>query len=236
MSLRNAIVLLSGGLDSATTLAIARSDGFACHCLTIDYGQRHRAELAAPCTLPRRSGRRSTRCCASISRPSAVRRSPTLRSTFQSKAFGPGYRSPTSRRATRSFCRWPLPTPKCGSREPLLRRERRRLFRLPGLPARVHAGVRGACEPRDQGRGGRPQARTGYADHRARAKATSFDVEHPSASTTADSLLLSGAGRRPRMRALRRLPDTPSGLRSGRAAGSDAYVHAVAGPALARTA
>ena len=47
MSLRNAIVLLSGGLDSATTLAIARSEGFACHCLTIDYGQRHRAELAA---------------------------------------------------------------------------------------------------------------------------------------------------------------------------------------------
>jgi 7-cyano-7-deazaguanine synthase len=46
----NAIVLLSGGLDSATTLAIARSEGYACHCLSIDYGQRHRAELdAAKC-------------------------------------------------------------------------------------------------------------------------------------------------------------------------------------------
>jgi 7-cyano-7-deazaguanine synthase len=43
----NAIVLLSGGLDSATTLAIARSEGYACHCLSIDYGQRHRAELDA---------------------------------------------------------------------------------------------------------------------------------------------------------------------------------------------
>jgi 7-cyano-7-deazaguanine synthase len=42
-----AIVLLSGGLDSATTLAIARSEGYACHCLSIDYGQRHRAELNA---------------------------------------------------------------------------------------------------------------------------------------------------------------------------------------------
>ena len=42
-----AVVLLSGGLDSATTLAIARSDGYACHCLSIDYGQRHRAELVA---------------------------------------------------------------------------------------------------------------------------------------------------------------------------------------------
>jgi 7-cyano-7-deazaguanine synthase len=42
-----ATVLLSGGLDSATVLAIARADGFACHCLTVDYGQRHRVELAA---------------------------------------------------------------------------------------------------------------------------------------------------------------------------------------------
>ena len=42
-----AIVLLSGGLDSATTLAMARADGLEAHCLTIDYGQRHRAELAA---------------------------------------------------------------------------------------------------------------------------------------------------------------------------------------------
>lgn len=42
-----AVVLLSGGLDSATTLAIAREQGYACHCLSIDYGQRHRAELDA---------------------------------------------------------------------------------------------------------------------------------------------------------------------------------------------
>jgi len=42
-----AVVLLSGGLDSATTLAIARAGGFACHCLSIDYGQRHRVELRA---------------------------------------------------------------------------------------------------------------------------------------------------------------------------------------------
>jgi 7-cyano-7-deazaguanine synthase len=42
-----AVVLLSGGLDSATTLAIARSGAFDCHCLTVDYGQRHHAELDA---------------------------------------------------------------------------------------------------------------------------------------------------------------------------------------------
>jgi 7-cyano-7-deazaguanine synthase len=48
-----AVVLLSGGLDSATTLALARASGHACHCLTLDYGQRHRAELAAAARVAR---------------------------------------------------------------------------------------------------------------------------------------------------------------------------------------
>lgn len=42
-----AVVLLSGGLDSATTLAIANHAGFDCYAISFDYGQRHRAELAA---------------------------------------------------------------------------------------------------------------------------------------------------------------------------------------------
>ena len=44
---RNAVVLVSGGMDSAVTLAIARAQGFACHALSVDYGQRHASELAA---------------------------------------------------------------------------------------------------------------------------------------------------------------------------------------------
>ena len=44
---RPAVVLLSGGLDSATVLAVVKAGGFAPHALSIDYGQRHRAELVA---------------------------------------------------------------------------------------------------------------------------------------------------------------------------------------------
>jgi 7-cyano-7-deazaguanine synthase len=42
-----AVVLVSGGMDSSVTLALAREGGFACHALSVDYGQRHASELAA---------------------------------------------------------------------------------------------------------------------------------------------------------------------------------------------
>lgn len=51
-----AVVLLSGGLDSATALAIARERGFACYALSVDYGQRHLAELEAAHWVAARSG------------------------------------------------------------------------------------------------------------------------------------------------------------------------------------
>jgi 7-cyano-7-deazaguanine synthase len=44
---KKAVCLLSGGLDSATCLALARRDGFACYALSFDYGQRHKYELEA---------------------------------------------------------------------------------------------------------------------------------------------------------------------------------------------
>jgi 7-cyano-7-deazaguanine synthase len=47
MADRHAVVLLSGGMDSTTALAVARRDGFACHALTVAYGQRHAVELEA---------------------------------------------------------------------------------------------------------------------------------------------------------------------------------------------
>ncbi|WP_440222102.1 7-cyano-7-deazaguanine synthase QueC [Dokdonella sp. MW10] len=45
--MKNAVVLVSGGMDSAVTLALAREQGFTCHALSVAYGQRHSSELAA---------------------------------------------------------------------------------------------------------------------------------------------------------------------------------------------
>ena len=54
--MKKAVVLLSGGMDSATVLAMAKAEGFDCHCLTVDYGQRCRAELAAAAHVARALG------------------------------------------------------------------------------------------------------------------------------------------------------------------------------------
>lgn len=51
-----AIVLLSGGLDSATVLAMAKADGYECHALSVAYGQRHIAELNAASRIARKMG------------------------------------------------------------------------------------------------------------------------------------------------------------------------------------
>jgi len=56
-----AVVLLSGGLDSATVLALAREQGFICHALSVDYGQRHAAELDAARRVARAGGAREHR-------------------------------------------------------------------------------------------------------------------------------------------------------------------------------
>jgi 7-cyano-7-deazaguanine synthase len=53
---RKAVVLVSGGLDSATVLAMARAEGWRCHALSVDYGQRHRSELDAAAAVARALG------------------------------------------------------------------------------------------------------------------------------------------------------------------------------------
>ena len=54
--MKRAVVLVSGGMDSAVTLALAREQGFACHALSVDYGQRHSSELAAAQNVSRTLG------------------------------------------------------------------------------------------------------------------------------------------------------------------------------------
>jgi len=59
--MKRAVVLLSGGLDSAVTLAIAKRDGFEPHALSFDYGQRHRVELDAARRVAQAAGVRDHR-------------------------------------------------------------------------------------------------------------------------------------------------------------------------------
>ena len=54
--MKRAVVLVSGGMDSAVTLALAREQDFACHALSVAYGQRHTSELAAAQTVSRALG------------------------------------------------------------------------------------------------------------------------------------------------------------------------------------
>ncbi|MDP1634035.1 MAG: 7-cyano-7-deazaguanine synthase QueC [Gallionellaceae bacterium] len=61
IKLKRAVVLLSGGLDSATVLAMAHAQGFECYALSVDYGQRHHAELAAAQRVAQALGAREHR-------------------------------------------------------------------------------------------------------------------------------------------------------------------------------
>ncbi|AEB57346.1 7-cyano-7-deazaguanine synthase QueC [Ectopseudomonas mendocina] len=56
MNDKKAVILLSGGLDSATVVAMARAEGYACYSMSFDYGQRHRAELQAAERVARQLG------------------------------------------------------------------------------------------------------------------------------------------------------------------------------------
>ena len=56
MSDKKAVILLSGGLDSATVVAMAKADGYSCYTMSFDYGQRHRSELQAAERVARQLG------------------------------------------------------------------------------------------------------------------------------------------------------------------------------------
>ena len=108
-----AVVLLSGGLDSATTLAVARRDGFTVSALSVDYGQRHRRELDCAAAQARlQELNTSTESSASTCGPSAARRSRTIWQYRKiANRSGRRFRSLTCPLATPSCspCAWVMP-------------------------------------------------------------------------------------------------------------------------------
>ena len=179
-----AVVLLSGGLDSATALAEAKAAGFAVHALTIGYGQRHAVELAA-----------ARRVARALGVAGHVEQTIDLRA-FGGSALTGDLEVPKDRPADVMAAEIPITYvparntvflalgPGLG-REPgcvrhLPRRELRRLLGLSRLPPRIPSRLRGAGEPGDtRGRRGRgpiphpcPPARAEQgADHHPGARA-----------------------------------------------------------------
>ena len=64
---KKAVILLSGGLDSSTTLYYAKAQGYDCHCLIFDYGQKHKKEIIQAKAVARKAGCKSF--CVKISLP-----------------------------------------------------------------------------------------------------------------------------------------------------------------------
>jgi len=106
---------VSGGLDSATALAIARERGFICHALSVDYGQRHAAELDAARRVARAGGAREHRVMGVDLAGIGGSALTDLRLTVP-ETPRPAYRSLMFRRATPSCCRWRSPGPRCSGR------------------------------------------------------------------------------------------------------------------------
>ena len=105
----SAVVLLSGGLDSTTTLAIAKDEGFRLHALTFQYGQRHAVEIAAARRVAQAIGV-ERHVIVDISAPSAARRWIDDLAVPKNRALNEmakGFQLHTSQPATQFFCLCP---------------------------------------------------------------------------------------------------------------------------------
>ena len=158
--MKRAVVLLSGGLDSATVLAIAQEQGYSCYALSVDYGQRHRAELDAAAHVAKALGaveHRTLRIDLGGIGGSALTDSSIA--VPESPQIGIPVTYVPARNTVMLVVRARLGR---GSQRAshLHRRECRRLLRLSRLPAGVRRGLRACREPRDEGgRGGHAEVR-----------------------------------------------------------------------------
>ncbi len=224
LPVRPAVVLLSGGLDSATCLALAQADGFTPIALSFRYGQRHAVEVDAARRLADRAGVEHVICDidlrmfggSALTDDIEVPKHDDVDELDDELAGGvhPG--------DLRAGPQHDLPVVRAGAgrgaggRRHLHRGQRPRLQRLPGLPPRVHRRLRG------HGRPGHPGRRRGLdAAH------------HPHAPHRPDQGRDHRAGRRPR----RRLQPDHQLLRPRRQTGwpAAAATRACCGPAASAT-
>ncbi len=212
---RKAVILVSGGMDSAVTLAMARQQGYQIHALSVAYGQRHSSELEAAAHVAHMLGAvehktvhvdlRSiggSALTADIDVPEEggegipVTYVPARNTIMLSIALGLG-------RGTRLH-------------RNLVRRERRGLLRLSGLPPRLYRGVRAPRERGHQGwrrrrRHPHPCAADVHEQGRHRSRGSA-----PGRRFHGHRELLSGRCPRARLRALRCLPAARTGISRGR--------------------
>ena len=153
-----AVVLLSGGLDSATVLALAKREGFVPQCLSFSYGQRHGVELVAARRVAAAMG---VERHVEIDIDPAVLAGSALTDDIavprRSGAEMPGDGIPVTYVPARNtiFLSYGLALAESiGAWRPLHRRQLAGLQRIPRLPPGVHRGVRGHGQPRDEGSGG----------------------------------------------------------------------------------
>ena len=141
-----AVVLVSGGMDSAVVLAIAREQGFAVHALSVRYGQRHTSELDAADRVARALGAVAHKTVSVDLRSiggSALTDRHRRAAGFRPAPGGPASRSPTCRRATPSCCRSRWAGPKCSARADIFCGVNAVDYSgYPGLPPGVHRRLR----------------------------------------------------------------------------------------------
>ena len=155
-----AVCLLSGGLDSATALAVARREGYRCYALSFDYGQRHRVELEAAARVASSLGAAEHRVV--LDRSARVRRI-GADGRYRGAEDGRGrraFRSPTFPRAIRFSSRSRWLGPKC-SRAPTSSSASTRSTTpaIPDCRPEFIEAFETYGQPGDQGRRGRPHAR-----------------------------------------------------------------------------
>lgn len=112
---KRAVILLSGGLDSATVVAMARAEGYSCYTMSFDYGQRSQAELHAAARVARDLGVVEHKVIG-LNLNGMGGSALTDSSIDIPEELGRAFQSLTCRRATRYSCRWRWAGRKCWAR------------------------------------------------------------------------------------------------------------------------